>query len=176
MSGMKPGRSGNAGWQVVSMAQCVALGATTKLAGLNAAPKGSFTCAARWHGHFKRGQEHMDFPPQLVDAMEAALGAGIAAGNVITVIGKLFARSEAGRLSDDPVALDYEAGAIRMENDPFATEQGDGVLAGIVDRDEIDKGVGFVRGQAHSAMMIAEFIEPGREAGKFLGATSHAGK
>jgi hypothetical protein len=108
--------------------------------------------------------------------MEAALGAGIAAGNVIAIVGKLFARSEAGCFPDDPVALDHEAGPIRMENDPFAAEQGDGVVAGIVDGDEIDKGVGFVRGQAHSAMVIAEFVEPGREAGKFLGATCHAGK
>ena len=130
----------------------------------------------RWHHHLERRQEHVNLPAQLVDAMVAAVRARVAAADVIAVVGKLFAGRESRGFADDPVALDHEPAAIGVQDDPFAAEQGDGVRGGVVDRDKVDEGVGFVRGKAGAAMVIAEFIEPGRETGQFLGGASHDAK
>eukprot|EP01035_Chromulina_nebulosa_P039985 gene39986-54063_t len=50
-------------------------------------------------------------------------------------------------LADDLVALDHEPGAVRVEHDPFATEERDRALRGIADGDEVDERVRFVGGQ-----------------------------
>ena len=118
----------------------------------------------------------MDFPAEIVDAMETAVSARVVAGHVIAVIGKLLARREARGFADDLVALDHEAAAVGMEDHPFAPEERDGVVRRVVDRDEIDERVGLVRRQARAAVVIAEFVEAGGEARQGMGTTSHAGK
>ena len=109
----------------------------------------------------------MDFVAEFVDAVEAAVRTRVEAGDVITVVGKLFARREPRRFADDLVALDHEPRAIGMDDDPFSAKERDAAIGCVVDRDEIHERMRFVRGQTRSAMMIAEFIEAGGEAGQF---------
>ena len=84
----------------------------------------------------------MDLVAEFVDAVKAAVGARINAGDVITIVGKLLPGGEARGFTDDLVALDDEAGAVGMDDDPFAPEEGDCVVRGVLDGDEINEGVG----------------------------------
>ena len=114
----------------------------------------------------------MDPVSQLVGAMEAPRGPGVATGYVVTIIGKGLAGREPRCLADNLVALDHQAAAIGVLDDPFAAEEGDGVVGAVPDGDEINERVRLIDGQGGSAMMIMELIEPGGEAGQFAG-TGH---
>jgi hypothetical protein len=111
----------------------------------------------------------VDFVTVFINAVETAGGAGIDAGDVVTVVGKVFAGRKARGFPDDPVAFDDQMRAVGVVDDPFATEQGDRAVGAVFDGDEIDERVGLVLGQTHAAVMINEFIETGGEAGKCEG-------
>src|SRR5664280_246773 len=74
--------------------------------------------------HVERRQHDVDVRAELVDAMKAALGTRAAPGDVIAVVGKMLAGSEAGSLADDLVALKHQTAAVRLKDHPFAPEQG----------------------------------------------------
>lgn len=117
----------------------------------------------------------MNLPAEIVHPVEATLGFGIAAGDMVTVVGKLFPGRETRGFAHDFVAFDHEPFAIGMQDDPFAAEQDYGVLRAVGDGDMVDKRVRLVRRQARSAMVIAEFIEGSGQAGQFKG-TGHPPK
>ena len=119
----------------------------------------------RRDAQFERREVHVDFPAGFINAMETAAHDGIVAGHMVAVVGELFAGGEPRRFTDDLVAFDYQMRAIAMRDDPLASEQGDDPVGTVVDGDEIDEGMRLVRRQAAAAMMIAEFVEPGGQAG-----------
>lgn len=108
----------------------------------------------------------MNLAAELIDAVEATAGSRIATADMITVIGKLFARGEAGRFADDLVAFDDQAGAVVVLYHPFSTEQSNGVFGAVENCDEINERVRLVRGQACAAVMIGELVEAGGETRK----------
>lgn len=121
------------------------------------------------NAHVERRQHDVDLVTELVDSVEAAGGARVDAGDVVTVIGKVFAGRKARGFADDAVALDDQMRAIGVVDHPFAAEQRDRAVGAVFDGDEIDERVGLVLGQTHAAVMINEFIETGGEAGKCEG-------
>ncbi len=116
--------------------------------------------------HLEGGQNHMDVSAQIVDPVKAPARTGGAGGYMVAVIGKLFAGGQPRGLAHDLVAFDHELAAVGVGDDPFATEQGDGVLGAVMNRDEVNEGVRLVRRQALPPVMIHEFVEMGGEAGK----------
>jgi hypothetical protein len=161
----------NESWQGPSPVSCVA--------GSESPGEGSDIAGPRARKlHLKRREQDVDFFAILVDAVEAAVRAAILIGNVITVVGELFSGREAGGFADNLVALDDEPRSIRVKHDPLAAQQGDRVFRLVADRDEVHERVRLVRRQAGAAMVVAQFIETGDEAGNFTGAghnTNRAG-
>jgi len=100
----------------------------------------------------------------IVLAMKAAVSFGIAASDMIAVVGKSLARLEAGRLADNLVAFDHNPGAIRMLDHPFPTEHGNGVVGAIADGDKIYECVRLVGRQAGATVVVTQFVEGRREA------------
>ena len=125
--------------------------------------------------HVERRQYDMNLVPELIHSVETPVRAGIAAGHVIAVVGKILPGGQARRFADDFVAFNHQPGTVRMQHDPFAAEQGDRAIRAVANRDEVDERVWFVRRQAGATMMVAQFVERGGQAGEFGGA-GHAGK
>ena len=109
----------------------------------------------------------MDLVPMFVDAMKTSMRRRVAAGHMVTVIGKLFARRDSWRFADNLVAFDHQPRAVGVQHDPFAAKQGHRAIGGIVDRDEIHERMGLVRWQTRPAVVIAQLVEGSREAGQF---------
>ena len=61
-----------------------------------------FSGAARYD-HVEGRQQHVHATAEFVDAVEAPAGARVETGDVIAVVGKFLAGSEAGRLADGPL-------------------------------------------------------------------------
>ncbi len=118
------------------------------------------------HDHFKGRQDHMDAAAEIVHAVKTPAGARVATGDVVAVVGKLFAGGEARGLADDLVAFDYELVAVVVLHDPFAAEEGHGVLGAVVQRHEIDERMRLVRRQRLAPVVIDEFVEAGGKAGE----------
>jgi hypothetical protein len=110
-------------------------------------------------------QEHMDATAKFVDAVERAGGAGGGAGDVVAVVGKLFAGREARGFADDFLAFDDEMGAVEVLDHPFAAEERERVFGAVVNRDEVDEGVRLIGGQTRATVMVDEFVQSGGEAG-----------
>lgn len=108
----------------------------------------------------------MDAGARFIDAMKAARDEGVAAGDVITVVGERFPRSQPRSLAHNLVALDDQAFAVGLFDQPLAAQQVDRVVGAVGERDKVYKGVWFVRGQARSAAMINEAIETGGKTGQ----------
>ncbi len=107
----------------------------------------------------------MDLVSLLVEAVKTAPGGRIETSHMVTAVGKLFARGQMRSFAHDLVAFDHQLGAIRVKHDPFAAEEGHTPIGAIADGDEIDEGMRLVRRQAHSAVVVAEFVETGGETG-----------
>jgi hypothetical protein len=111
--------------------------------------------------HFECRQDDVDAVSEFVDAVKASARLGVHAGHVITVVGELFAGRQVRRFAHDFVAFDDEARAIAVNDDPFPPEQRDGAIRTILNRDEIDERVRFVRRQGNATMVIAEPVKAG---------------
>ncbi len=111
--------------------------------------------------------------PLLIEPMEAAADDRILAGHMIAVVGKLLPGFEPRGFSHDFVTLHHEVAAVGVGEDPLAPKEGDRAVGAVVDRHKINKGMRFVRREAAAAMMVAELVEPGGQAGEF-GRTGHA--
>ena len=109
----------------------------------------------------------MDGTAEIIDAMETAAGNGVFVGDVVAVVGKFFAGRETWGLADDLIAFDDHLTAVAVFDDPFATQECDGVFRGVADAHEIDERVGFIHWQAATTMMVAQFIKAGGKPGKF---------
>lgn len=105
----------------------------------------------------------MDLVPKFVDAMKTAERARVGGGDMVAVVGKLFAGREARGFAHDFIALDDEVIAIAVLNNPFAAEQRDDAVGSIINRDKINECMRFIRGQGHTAMVIDKFVEAGGE-------------
>ncbi len=112
----------------------------------------------------------MYFVSQFVDPMKTAMGGGISSRHMVTVVGKLFTRSQLWGLAHDPIALNHESRAIGMLDDPLPTQQGDGAVGAIADGNKINEGMRLVGRETRAAVMVAEFIEGRLEARQFAGA------
>lgn len=78
--------------------------------------------------------------------MKTPDGAGRAAGDVIAVVGKLFAGGEAGRFADDFLPFDDQAGSIEVLDHPFSAEERERVFRSVVNRNEVDESVRLIDG------------------------------
>ena len=107
----------------------------------------------------------MDLVTQFIDPVEAAMRAGVEAGYMVTVVGKLLARGEAGCLADDLISFDDQPRAVGVFDNPLSSEERDRPVGAISDGDEINERVRLVDRQTHAAVMIGELIEPGSKAG-----------
>ena len=116
----------------------------------------------------------MDLFAEFIHAVKTPVGLGIGAGDMITVVGKLFAGGKPGRFADDFVSLDDQPGAVGVSDHPFSTQQGDGVFGSILNGDKVDESVGFVGRQARATVVIVEFVEAGGQAREFAGGAGHA--
>ena len=115
----------------------------------------------------------MDFFSVFVDAVKATLSSRVGAGDVIAVIGKLLARGEPRSFADDLVTFDHELAAIGMHDYPFAPEEGDHAVRAVLNRDEVNESVRFVRRKRRAAVVVGEFVEAGGQTGDFAGTARH---
>src|SRR3954469_7407495 len=75
------------------------------------------------HHHVKRRDADKDPPSVIVKAMEATVGPGVAGADVVTVVGKLFARRQPRGFTHNFVAFDHEMLPVAMLDDPLAAQQ-----------------------------------------------------
>ena len=97
------------------------------------------------NGHRERREQHVNLLPVLINPMEASVGHGVATGDVIAVIGKLFARRKTGSFANNLITFDHELAAICVRDHPLASEQGDRAFRTVFDSDEINERVWLVR-------------------------------
>ena len=103
----------------------------------------------------------MDFPTLFVDPVKTTVRHCIAAGDVVAVVGELFAGRQTRCFSDDLITLDDELTAIRVHNHPLSAEQRHGSVGSIFNRNKINEGVRFIRRKRRPAVVIGEFIKTG---------------
>ena len=94
-----------------------------------------------------------------VDPVETPVRAGVAAGHVVAVVGKLLAWREARRFTDNLVAFDDQPGAVGMHHHPFAAEESHRLVGGIPNGDEVDERMRLIRRQAGAPVVVAEFVQ-----------------
>ena len=94
--------------------------------------------------HFEAGDFCEDGLAGVGHADVGALGGAVEGDDVVGAVGELLAGDEAGKLAYDAVALDYDAVAGGVGDDPFATFDGDGVRGLVADGDEVGEGVGTI--------------------------------
>jgi hypothetical protein len=82
----------------------------------------------------------------LINAVETTMGDGIAAGDMIAIIRKLFTGGNSGCFAYDLVTLDHELTSIGVSRDPFPAKESNRAIRAIFDRYKIHEGVRFVRG------------------------------
>ena len=76
-------------------------------------------------GHVERRQQDMDLAGRVRRRRgNCRARAASQSGHMVAVVGKLLAGGEARGLADDLVALDHEAGAVGVLDDPFAARAG----------------------------------------------------
>ena len=107
----------------------------------------------------------MNLPALIVDPMKGSARRRVAAGDMVTVVGKLFPGLEARRFADDLVPLDHQPAAVGVLDHPFSPEERHRVIGAVADRDEIHERVGLVRRQRRAAEMVGELVEAGGEPG-----------
>lgn len=73
-------------------------------------------------GHRKGRKQYVNFLPLLIDSVKTSVRHGIAPGNMIAVVGKLFAGREPRCFTDNLVSFDHQLTAVRMSDDPFTSE------------------------------------------------------
>lgn len=83
---------------------------------------------------------------QRIHAVKAAARDRVHPGDVVTVVGKLLAGGEPRGLTDNSLALDHQLAAILVFDHPLSAEQRYRVLGLVADGDEVNEGMGFVRG------------------------------
>ena len=86
----------------------------------------------------------MNLLPVLINPMEASVGHGVATGDVIAVIGKLFARRKTGSFANNLITLDHKLAAIRVRDHPLACVQGVRAFRTVLDGDVINERVWLV--------------------------------
>ena len=105
----------------------------------------------------------MDPVAKFIHAMKTPINPRLHTGDVVTVIGKFLAWTEPRRFPDDPVALDHEAAAVVVLENPFSAEQGDNAIGAVVNGDEINEGVRLVLGQTLPTVVVNQLVEAGGE-------------
>jgi hypothetical protein len=108
----------------------------------------------------------VDLGPAFIDPVEAAESGGGLPGDVVTVVRKRFAGGQTGDLADDSVALDDPAVTAGVLYDPFSTQQRHRPIGRVVDRDEVNEGVGSVRRKTVTTVVVDELVEGGTKAGE----------
>lgn len=105
----------------------------------------------------------------LIHSMKGPVRHRILSGGMVTVVGELLTGRDPRSFPDNAITLHYKQAPVLMADNPFAPKQGHRVRTPVPDSDVIDKGVRLVQGQAQPAMVMAEPVKAGLEAGKFLG-------
>lgn len=101
----------------------------------------------------------MYFVSEFIDPVKTAKRPCVHPRDVVAVIGKLLARAETRRFTDDFVALNYELTSVPVLQHPFASQQRDHAIRPIADGDEIDERMRFVLRQTFAAVMVHELVE-----------------
>lgn len=115
----------------------------------------------------------MNLLTELIHAVKTPVSLGIGAGDMIAVVGKLFAGDKTRGFTNDLVPLDDQPGPVGVSYDPFSTQEGDCVFGPVLNCDKIDERMGFVGRQARAAPVIVEFVEAGGETWEFAGEAGH---
>ena len=123
----------------------------------------------------ERGQEDVDLPAEVVDAVEAAARPGVAAGHVPAVVRELLSGRQPRGLPDDLVPLDDEVRPVGVLDDPFPAEERDRPVGGVPDRYEIDERVRGLREGSRRRRGSTDG-RGGRSGRAFLGTLGHADK
>jgi len=105
----------------------------------------------------------------LIHSMKGSVRHRILSGGVVTVVGELLTGRDPRRFPDNAIALHHKQAPVLMADNPLAPKQRYRVRTPVPDRDVIDKRVRLVQRQAQPAMVMAEPVKAGLEAGKFLG-------
>ncbi|MEN9634606.1 MAG: hypothetical protein RL077_3010 [Verrucomicrobiota bacterium] len=113
--------------------------------------------------------------PLLVDAVEAAIHRGGTAGDVIAIVGKLFAGLKSRRLAHDFIAFEDQLGAVGLADDPLAPVKDHGPRRVVFDGHVIDERMGFVFWERGAAAVVDESVERGGQTGDFRG-SGHGGE
>lgn len=109
--------------------------------------------------HLKGREDDMDTVPMFVHPVKAAVSAGIAARHMVTVIRELLAGDEARCLTDDFVPLNHQARPVAVQHNPFSAQQCHRPIGRVVNGDEIDERVRFVRRQTRPAVVVAQLVQ-----------------
>ena len=94
-----------------------------------------------------------------VHPMETSVRRGVAAGYMVTVVGKLLARAQARSLSDDLVSFNDQARAVGVNDDPFPAEQRHCPIRRVLDGDKVDKSVRLVLRKTGPAVMVTQLVQ-----------------
>lgn len=103
----------------------------------------------------------MDALPLVVDAVEAPIHGGRTAGDVVAIVGKLFAGLKSRRLTHDFIAFDDQLGAVGLADDPLAPVKDHGPRRVVFDGHVIDERMGFVFWERGAAVVVNESVERG---------------
>ena len=122
----------------------------------------------------KRRNADKNMATVLVEAVKTSMSAGITGGHVIAVVGKMCAGREAGRFTDNFIALHDELRAIAVFNHPLPAEQRNGPGRIVTDRQIINERVGPIRRQLLATVTIDNFVDLNAQAGQFEGGSHRA--
>ena len=111
---------------------------------------------------------------EFIHAMEGALHAGVAGGDVIAVVRKMLAGRQARRFADDFFTFDDQPAAVFVENHPFSAQEGDRAVRLVPDRDEVNERMRLPFRQTGSAVMVDQPVQMSREAWYFERVVRHA--
>lgn len=101
--------------------------------------------AAFWHEETEGRDSRENGFILFGEAKKSSLRSAVAANGVIAVVGEGFTGQEPGEFSNDPVAFNNNAVSRGVCDDPLAAFDGDRNSGVVVNRDEIDEGVGAFR-------------------------------
>lgn len=130
--------------------------------------------AIRWDFHLDFRYAEMERIAGAVNPVEGAGGNTFAVRHVVTVVRERFPWRKRWLFAHNPFAFDHVAVAICIAQHPAATSYRHSRIGEIGDRDEIDKGVRCIAGEALLVVKINKFVESGTKPGYFFALGRHA--
>ena len=115
----------------------------------------------------------MHLAPELIHTVEGSACFRREMGNVVTVVGKGSAGLQYRAFANNFIPFDHGGGAVLIDQDPLATEQGNGGFGEVVDGHKINKGMKVGTLHRRLFLVMDEFVELGLEPTDFLAVFLH---